>query len=362
MKNKIIRILIAASLICAVLLLSGCGGDVSSSNTGETRIPEAEDIAFETIDTHPDEPDDTEPPFFLTFNYNVTLEQGDEFDIHKYVSYIDNVDREVELIVDGDVDVNSLGEYPLKLTVKDDSGNSSFAKMTVKVVEPVTPAPSGGTSGQVPELPKNYSKFVETYKKDGAMVGIDVSRWQGDIDFYEVASAGAEFVIIRIGGFSDELFEDAYYANNINNAKEAGLKVGVYWYSEEDGADAVRRHADYLYSLLDGKELDFPIFFDWEDYADFENYKMNVRDLNEMFLAFKEEAEARGYTASLYNSKYYLGLLWSDEVKDGGVWLAHYIEKTTYDGKYFLWQQGYGRIEGIDGDVDLDVFYPDALK
>gem|GEM_PF-4299095 len=89
---------------------------------------------------------------------------------------------------------------------------------------------------------------------------------------------------------------------------------------------------------------------------------MSLRDFNDMFLAFKEEAEARGYKASLYNSKYYLELVWSEHVKKDGIWLAQYYTEPTYTGPFFLWQQGVALIDGISGDVDVDVFYPGKLS
>ena len=302
-----------------------------------------------------EEPKDTEAPFFLYLVSAPTLDRGREFDLHRYIAYIDDLDPEVELSVEGSVDPENLGEYPLQLTLTDDAGNSTSANLTVKVTEPAQTAPV------TPETPKSFASFAETYRRDGAMVGIDVSKWQGEIDFSRVAAAGCEFVIIRIGGCTDEPFEDRYFLQNLKNAKAAGLPVGIYWYSEENSPEQIRENAEFLYALLDGAELDFPIFFDWEDFRDFEDYHMSMRDLNALFFTFREEAEARGYRAVLYNSKIFLNLVWSEEAKEGGVWLAHYTEQTNYDGAYFLWQQGLGRIDGIQGDVDVDVLYPEYL-
>lgn len=400
MKKGIIERLCAAFIIGSLLILSGCGendapietraaattesesesvtaspievdwesvpGDETESETEEvTETPEVtepiepEEPAVTTEEPRVIyEPDDTVSPFFIFLTSPVSLARGKEFNVHKYVSYIDDVDRDVELTVDGNVDTSKVGEYPLKLTIRDDAGNSATSKMTVKVYEPAPSSSGGTTTPYTPEPARSFKNFTETYKKNGASVGIDVSRWQGVVDFNKVAADGCEFVIIRIGGYADGTFEDQYFRSNIKNAKAAGLKVGVYWYSEEDGAAAVHANADYLYSLLGGEKLDFPIFFDWEDFSNFEDYNMSMRDLNEMYLAFRDEAVAHGYTAALYNSKYLLTAVWSDEVKAGGVWLAHYIDQTTYTGEYFLWQQGLGRVAGIDGDVDVDVFYP----
>ena len=364
MKNEILKRLVAAALFGCMIFLCGCASEGTGTATDTGLFFESLELPPETTaapETEP-EPEDTEPPFFLYLSTPVTIEQGSEFNIHKYLSYIDNFDSDVDLTVGGIVNTDVVGEYPLVLVLTDDAGNYTSSKMTVNVVEPAPPSTPGSGGTWTPEPPRSFEDFAATYKKDGAVVGIDVSRWQGDVDFNKAAADGCEFVIIRIGGYAEEQFEDAYFAANIKNAKAAGLKVGVYWYSEENGAAQVRENAEYLYSLLAGERLDFPIFFDWEDFYNFENYKMSIRDLNEMFLAFREEAEARGYKAALYNSKYYLGILWSDEVKDGGVWLAQYVDEPTYTGDFFLWQQGIGRIDGIDGDVDVDVFYPDAMK
>lgn len=382
-------------MLLGLLLLSGCAGsgagapelsrllpenvgvpplDAVESGSAQTDAPEiTAPEPTETVPVEPSEeteapavteapeptepPVDTEPPFFLYFVSTATLEQGKAFDVHRYISYIDDLDAEVELTVEGSVDPGTLGDYPVRLTLTDDAGNACTQSMTVRVVKPAE-----SVDPPTPSTPPSFADFTAAYRKDDTMVGIDVSKWQGDIDFEKVAAAGCEFVIIRIGGFVENPFEDSYFAANLKNAKAAGLKVGVYWYSEENGAAQVHENAAYLYSLLDGVSLDFPVFFDWEDYSNIEDYRMSLRDFNEMFLAFRAEAEAHGYQAALYNSKFYLGLLWSEEVKQGGVWLAHYIDQTNYEGSYFLWQQGIGRIDGINGDVDVDVFYPDRLS
>ena len=329
------------------------------ATTAAPPVTTAPETTAEIPGTDPADPPDTSAPFFLSFTRNVTLKVGSTFNIHKYISYIDDLDPDVILtITEGSVDTNTVGTYNLSYRISDHSGNYTTATMKVEIVEKVTS--SGSTTTPLPS--KSFATFIETYKNENTMVGIDVSRYQGKIDFEKVAAAGCEFVIIKIGGYASGLFTDACYVENLKNAKAAGLKIGIYWYSAENGAAAVREHASYLYDLLDGEHLDFPIFFDWENYINFENYKMSLRDYNNMVLAFKDEAEKHGYRGALYGSKYYLNLLFNDEVKKGGVWLAHYTTETTYTGEYFLWQQGLARIDGIEGDVDVDVFYPDRLK
>ena len=311
------------------------------------------------VTSGPSDPPDTRAPFFLNLSRSVTLKKGSAFDIHKYISYVDDLDPDVILDVTGSVDPGTVGVYELKFRISDHSGNSTSSSMKVEIVEKI----QSGSSGSSTALPtKSFQTFIDTYKTEKTMVGIDVSRYQGKIDFDKVAAAGCEFVIIKFGGFAGgETFTDACYVENLKNAKAAGLKIGIYWYSSEGGAAAVRENAKYLYDSLNGEHLDFPIFFDWENYINFENYKMSLRDYNDMVLAFKDEARAHGYRGALYGSKSKLLTLFTDEVKEGGVWLAHYTDQTTYTGDYFLWQQGLARIDGINGDVDVDVFYPDRL-
>ena len=360
MKTTLIKL--CALLLCLALLpLYACGNHMTETEAVRETAPPAESenavtTPEEATEETEDDGRDTRAPFFLKSASRVTVEQGKEFDLHRYISYVDDLDADVDLTVEGDVDVKTAGDYPLSVTITDNAGNAASLQMTVTVAEKLP-----DNAGSKLPAPKSFGEFSARYKTDETMVGIDVSRWQGEINFNKVAAAGCEFVIIRLGGYSDGLFEDRYFKQNLKNAKEAGLKVGVYWYSEENSADMVRQDAVYLYDLLDGAELDFPVFFDWEDYSHFEDYKMSIRDLNDMFRAFREEAEERGYQAALYNSRYYLDLLWQDEITDHSVWMACYTDRTAYEGNYFMWQQGFGRIDGISGDVDVDVFYPEKM-
>ena len=191
-----------------------------------------------------------------------------------------------------------------------------------------------------------------------SLVGIDISRWQGDVDFERVKAAGCEFVYMRIGGLDDgELYTDRYYRYNIEAAKAAGLKIGIYWHAEESTPEEVKASVAYLMDVLDGEEIDYPIAYDWEDFRHFENYGMNFKDLNDHLDIFVEEIGKRGYPACLYNSKYYLETIWTNEA-NLPIWLANYTSATAYKGDYFMWQHSNtGRIDGIEGDVDLDVMY-----
>lgn len=299
-------------------------------------------------------PEDQAAPVFLTFTKDVTIKTGASFDIHQYMGYGDDVDRNPVLSVDGTVDTAVAGSYPLHLTLTDAAGHVTTADMQVRVVEPdASPSAGGGES-----VREEFGTFLQTYQTEHTIPGIDVSRWQEDIDFNQVRAAGCQFVIIRIGGYDDgSQYVDRYYQKNIQNAKAAGLKVGIYWHAEESSVEEVKANVAFLMRTLGGETLDFPIAYDWEDFNSFERYGMNLRDLNVCFEAFCQEVETYGYEACIYSSKNFLENVWTNDGTHP-VWLAHYISRTDYAGSYYMWQHcSNGKIPGIEGPVDFNLWY-----
>jgi len=190
------------------------------------------------------------------------------------------------------------------------------------------------------------------------MLGIDVSKWQGDIDFTKVAAAGCDFVIIRCGVVSDgQLETDKYFEQNYQNAKAAGLKVGIYYSSIDNDPEVLADRVESMLSILNGDSLNFPVAFDWERWSGIQKYKMSIRDLRNLYTVFDSVCVSMGYESMLYGSKHYLNDIWQPEA-EWKIWLAHYTEQTDYTGEYYMWQQSCtGKIDGIDGAVDMDIAY-----
>lgn len=201
---------------------------------------------------------------------------------------------------------------------------------------------------------------LKNYKNDATMIGIDVSKYQGTIDYQKIKEKGIEFVIIRIGvqsGYKKEISMDTFYEDNIKNAREAGLKVGIYLYSTAISPQIAKEQAKWVIENLDKKPLDFPIAFDWENWQHIREYEISLHNLNETYLSFAEEIEKNGYKAMLYGSKYYLETMWYDRF-NYPIWLAHYTNQTNYNDEFILWQfTNIGRVDGIDGNVDFDIYY-----
>ncbi|MGN0612292.1 MAG: GH25 family lysozyme, partial [Porcipelethomonas sp.] len=205
----------------------------------------------------------------------------------------------------------------------------------------------------------SFDSLKQQYGETGVKFGIDVSKWQGDIDYEAVKNAGCSFVIMRIGHYYDEIGMDEYYKANMDAAKAAGLDVGVYIYTTANTTEEIKENAAWIAEQLDGQPLDFPVVFDWEDFSNFQQYEMSINDLNELFELFASEMEKYGYSSMLYSSKNFLNNFWYEQT-EYPVWLAHYTDKTTYAGDYVMWQMScFGRIDGIEGDVDFNILYTD---
>ncbi|MBQ6633846.1 MAG: glycoside hydrolase family 25 [Ruminococcus sp.] len=291
---------------------------------------------------------DTTAPVLLGGDYFST-QVGNDCDISSLGFVADNYDTEPTITVDGYVDTDTTGIYSVTATLTDSSGNTSVREMTVEVAD-------FASSYLVPDNGEmTFADYLDRYQGGSADVGIDVSAWQGNIDFDAVASEGCNFVMVRAGYSSGSVTVDDYFLQNVDNAQAAGLDCGVYFYSADSDPEVVRQHAKWLVNALGGRQLSMPIAFDWEDFANFRSYKMNLHTLNQMYKVFKEELESAGYRAMLYGSKNFLSSAWEIEGED--IWLAHYVDQTDYPGSFSLWQTGVGTISGIDGQVDLDVRY-----
>ena len=304
---------------------------------------------------------DTTKPLFLSASSYIEIFKGDNTDFCKDVITADNYDKEVKCSITGDFDNNTSGTYDLKYVLTDSSDNVFEKDLTIKVIDEYEDEEDDDDYDYDYEEDALYfSDIIKNYKTDKNMIGIDVSYWQQDIDFEKVKEAGCEFVIIRMGVNSDidkDISIDSFYKQNINNAKKTGLKVGVYVYTTAVNKDMALEHAKWVVKTLDKEKLDFPVAFDFENWSDFNNYKLNTYQITNSFLIFKNYLKKNGYDAMLYSSLNYLNKIWMyNDTYD--VWLAHYTDKTTYEGKYIMWQMGNtGLIDGIDGYVDIDIYY-----
>lgn len=200
-------------------------------------------------------------------------------------------------------------------------------------------------------------KLVESLETKG----IDVSKWQADIDWKAVAGAGIDFAIIRVGYRGSEtgvLVEDPYFKANIAGATKAGVKVGVYFFTQAITEAEAVEEASMAMELVKGYRLDYPIYIDTE-WSGGRADNLSKRNRTNIVKAFCKTVQNGGYKAGVYASKYwYLDNLYADELKDYTIWVAQYNTECTYTGKYDMWQYtDKGRVPGIKGNVDLNICY-----
>lgn len=231
------------------------------------------------------------------------------------------------------------------------------------------------TLNVLPNVPTNdYDKTA--FERDGSFlyyndssvrtrIGIDVSQYQGSIDWDEVARSGIDFAIVRVGGrgyTEGKIYDDTMFEVNAKGASDAGLITGAYFFSQAITPREAAEEAYYVLDKLEGLTIDGPVVFDWEviGKSDARTYGIQTDDLCACALTFCEIIEAAGYDAMIYITDY-SGYVKYDlsEVVDYPLWYANYSTETPnfyYD--FDMWQySSKGSVPGISGNVDMDIWF-----
>ncbi len=203
-------------------------------------------------------------------------------------------------------------------------------------------------------------------RKDGnAKFGIDVSKWNKEIDWDKVKRAGVEFAIIRVGyrgSSTGALVEDPYFEKNIRGAIASDIPVGVYFFTQAVNEVEAVEEASMVMQLCQNYNLDYPVFIDTESAGGkgrADNLDVETRTL--VCDAFCTTLKNAGYDAGVYASRNWLNTnLNSDKLEKHMIWLAEYREAPLYQGYYQMWQySSNGSIDGIEGRVDINLSYID---
>lgn len=190
--------------------------------------------------------------------------------------------------------------------------------------------------------------------------GIDVSEWQGDIDFEAVKESGVDVVYIRAGEGSG--YTDAYFESHYQGALAAGLKIGFYHYVTASDEAEARQQAEFFYSLIRGKKMDCRPAMDFEEFPGLDN-----REINAVGAAFMERLKnLLGFDPALYSDTYNTANLWDASFSVYPLWAAEYgVNAPQNTGSWAAWDgfqySDQGNVPGITGDVDLDYFKDSIL-
>ena len=305
-----------AALSLALLVLAGCASGKPASTQGSTALPEASTTETTTQqNTQGTIPTDTQP----------TTESGTEPSTQPSTQPPQTAAPET---------------YP------------------TAPMEPTDPEPEAN--------PYKVEDFVYengflTCTAADTMVGIDVSVHQGIIDWQQVAAAGVDFVMIRAAyrGYKyGQVNADSNALANIQGAREAGLLVGVYIYSQAVSVVEAVEEAEFLLQMLEGIQLDLPITFDWERYSsDSRTANVSGRTVTDCAIAFCETIRAGEREAMIYfNPTQALEELSLPELTEYPFWLAQYDTTIMFPYRVDMWQYtSKGSVPGVNGNVDLNI-------
>ncbi len=239
-------------------------------------------------------------------------------------------------------------------------------------------------SGQYYFVPRNDSltantyveeNFVEqengtvAYEENGEVLtkkGIDVSRYQGEIDWEAVKGDGVDYAIIRLGirGYSEgKLVEDECFKQNMEGAAANEIPVGVYFFTEAVSEEEALEEAQFVIDLLEGYDLEYPVYLDVEDVkkATCRTNHLTAEERTAYVKVFLEAIEQAGYHPAIYgNLKTFMLMLDLTEVEEYDKWLAAYTMPVYYPYEYKMLQYSEkGTVAGITGAVDINISFKD---
>lgn len=294
-------------------------------------------------------------PFILVSN-DYSVEQGFDGKLEDKIMCADDYDDNVKCNIEGSYNLDKVGTYPLSVFAVDKSGNKTKKdfNLIVKPKEDKKEIDDEKAVGTV-----MYSDIYRKYKNNNTMVGIDISKWQKDINFDKLKKNNVEFIFIKIAGQkrkNGKIIMDPKFEENIKKAMNYKFKVGLYFFSYAKNPLEARKQAKYVVKNIKKYDIELPIVFDWENWEEYNSFGISLNTLNNIASTFIDEIERNGYDGMLYSSKYYLDNVWFLEDYNK-IWVANYGELVDKE-KYNYWQLcSDGMIDGISTLVDIDVMY-----
>ena len=352
-KNKIIGVITSIVLINCGMSVLATGFDINADNKIDvndvTYLQNAlSDFAEDTkLDLNSDGRIDVNDVSFLQIEIsNQSVENNTQISISTK-EYCKNVGDTFTISVDTNNDVNEITFT---------SSDSSVAKIVATDKHSVKI--KANKVGNATVTIKQCNKIITTKVKVEKAKCIDVSEWNGDINFSKVKNAGITCVILRAGYGKDPNQEDNKFNEYYRQAKAAGLNVGAYWYSYATSVDAAKAEVRNCMKTIQGKEFDLPVFLDVEEYR---QAVLPRRTLTDIISTFCDGIKSNGFESGLYSAKSMLvDSAYPDELSSKYlIWIA--APNTSYSDlpSYVdLWQYSWaGSVDGIRGNVDLNYIY-----
>lgn len=241
---------------------------------------------------------------------------------------------------------------------------------------PTSPDVSSEIESTANNQSNSNTSSVINEKKEVKSKGVDVSKWQGKIDWKKVKKQGIDFAIIRIGYRAENgnIYKDDFADYNIQQADKAGLLIGVYFFSTATNSTEATEEANWTYNAIKSYPISYPVVYDCEGYnsSDSRMYGIDNAVRTQNALSFLNQIKAYGYNGMLYASKEELTKYWniSSIHNTYKIWVANYsspayptVSSPNYNGKYDMWQYtDKGTVNGINGNADMVVSYFSVKK
>ncbi len=208
-------------------------------------------------------------------------------------------------------------------------------------------------------------RYVENGEETG-IFGIDVSKYQGDIDWQKVKDAGVGYAILRAGnrGYgTGEIVEDEYFGAYLEGATAVEIPVGAYFFSQAVNAEEAVEEAEFVLAAIEGYDVNYPIVFDMEEISESPNrtQALTAAEITDIAIAFCRRVEEAGHTPMIYgNVSWFLAKMEWDRLDGYAKWFAQYRPQPYYPYQFEMWQYTpRGTVDGIEGDVDMNISFVD---
>lgn len=249
-------------------------------------------------------------------------------------------------------------EVDLSVPLTDKDGNKLY--LDKECTKQATLADLNTTDKFYKEEKTEDKPSSEVSVKSGS-VGVDVSKWNGSINWKQVAASGVSFAIIRCGyrgSATGALVQDPTFATNIKGAKAAGLKVGLYFFTQAVNEAEAVEEASMAVQMAKSYGINMPIYIDTEA-AGGRADGLSKSNRTACIKAFCKTVGSAGYAPGVYASKcWYYDNLNAGELSGYNIWVAQYAAACNYSGRYNMWQYtSKGSVPGISGSVDMDIYY-----